>query len=110
MKRKRLVWSRSRTRSRSRKRRGCAVLALARSSQRYLSVREPCTELRDADQEVGGGAGHVGLPAPARPVGAGGWAANAKKVYRLYREEGLSMRAKRPRRHRAALLRQMTTT
>lgn len=36
-----------------------------------------------------------------------GWGANAKKVYRLYREEGLSMRAKRPRRRKAAQVRQL---
>ena len=31
---------------------------------------------------------------------------NVKRVYRLYREEGLSLRLKRPRRNRAAKLRQ----
>ena len=36
-----------------------------------------------------------------------GWGVNAKKVYRIYREEGLSMRAKRPRRHKAAQVRQL---
>jgi putative transposase len=39
-----------------------------------------------------------------------GWAANAKKVYRIYREEGLSMRSKRPRRHKAAQVRRMLPT
>jgi putative transposase len=28
-----------------------------------------------------------------------GWTVNHKRVYRLYREDGLSMRVKRPRRH-----------
>ena len=37
-----------------------------------------------------------------------GWAVNAEKVYRIYREEGLSMRAKRPRRHKAAQVRRAT--
>ena len=37
-----------------------------------------------------------------------GWAVNAKKVYRIYREEGLSMRSKRPRRRKAAQVRQLT--
>ena len=31
---------------------------------------------------------------------------NVKRVYRLYREEGLSLRLKRPRRNKAAKLRQ----
>lgn len=39
-----------------------------------------------------------------------GWAANAKKVYRIYREEGLSMRSKRPRRNKAAQVRRMLPT
>ena len=35
-----------------------------------------------------------------------GWLVNRKRVYRLYREEGLSLRHKRPRRHRSAQQRQ----
>jgi hypothetical protein len=30
---------------------------------------------------------------------------NVKRVYRIYREEGLSLRLKRPRRNKAAMLR-----
>jgi putative transposase len=35
-----------------------------------------------------------------------GWLVNRKKVYRLYREEGLVLRRKRPRRRRSAAVRQ----
>lgn len=35
-----------------------------------------------------------------------GWQDNHKRVYRLYREEGLSLRLKRPKRNKAARLRQ----
>ncbi|AIY41381.1 Mobile element protein [Collimonas arenae] len=35
-----------------------------------------------------------------------GWQDNVKRVYRLYREQGLSLRLKRPRRNRTARLRQ----
>ena len=35
-----------------------------------------------------------------------GWMVNHKRVYRLYREEGLSMRVKRPRRHVSAAYRE----
>ena len=35
-----------------------------------------------------------------------GWKANHKRVYRLYRNEGLSLRHRRPRRNKAARLRQ----
>lgn len=31
-----------------------------------------------------------------------GWRVNHKRVYRLYKEEGLNLRSKRPRRHKAA--------
>lgn len=39
-----------------------------------------------------------------------GWKDNHKRVYRLYREQGLSLRHKRPRRSRAARLRQPKQT
>lgn len=35
-----------------------------------------------------------------------GWRDNHKRVYRLYREQGLSLRLKRPRRNKSALKRQ----
>lgn len=35
-----------------------------------------------------------------------GWQDNVKRVYRLYREEGLSLRLKRPKRNKSARLRQ----
>jgi putative transposase len=34
-----------------------------------------------------------------------GWHVNHKRVYRLYKEEGLNLRTKRPRRHRTAATR-----
>lgn len=37
-----------------------------------------------------------------------GWAVNAKKVYKIYRDEGLSMRAKRPHRYKAVQVREVT--
>ena len=35
-----------------------------------------------------------------------GWRDNHKRIYRLYREQGLSLRLKRPRRNKSALKRQ----
>ena len=35
-----------------------------------------------------------------------GWRDNHKSIYRLYREQGLSLRLKRPRRNKSALKRQ----
>lgn len=37
-----------------------------------------------------------------------GWHVNRKRIYRLYREEGLSLRIRRPRRHRSAVARAKT--
>jgi putative transposase len=34
-----------------------------------------------------------------------GWRVNHKRVYRLYTEEGLALRGRRPRRHRSAVAR-----
>jgi len=36
-----------------------------------------------------------------------GWRVNAKRTYRLYREEGLGVRRKRPKRRRNAMARQV---
>lgn len=89
-------------------RRGCAVLVCARSVQRYQSVREPCTELRMRIKDLTASRVTWGYRRVHVLLVREGWAVNAKKVYRIYREEGLSMRAKRPRRHKAAQVRQMT--
>lgn len=88
-------------------RRGCVVLRFARSTQRYVSVREPCMELRQRIKELAATRVTWGYRRLHVLLEREGWGANAKKVYRLYREEGLSMRAKRPRRHRAAQVRQL---
>ena len=37
-----------------------------------------------------------------------GWPVNAKRVYRLYREEGLVLRRKRPKRRRSAAIREQS--
>jgi putative transposase len=86
----------------------CEVLTCARSVQRYESVREPCTELRMRIKELTAARVTWGYRRVHVLLEREGWTVNAKKVYRLYREEGLSMRAKRPRRHKAAQARQMT--
>jgi hypothetical protein len=52
------------------------------------------------------GEGALWLPASACPVAAGRLRDNHKRVYRLYREEGLSLRLKRPERNKSARLRQ----
>jgi len=89
-------------------RRGCSVLVFARSVQRYESVRDPCTALRMRIKELTASRVTWGYRRVHVLLAREGWAVNAKKVYRIYREEGLSMRAKRPRRHKVAQVRRMT--
>jgi len=81
-------------------RRACQATGLQRSSQRYRSRRDPQTELRIRLRD---------LPARVRYgyrrlhilLRREGWPVNHKRTYRLYAEEGLSIRPKVPRRKRA---------
>lgn len=54
-----------------------------------------------AAQGAGARAGTLRLPAAARAPAAGGLLVNAKRIYRLYREERLVIRLKTPRRKRS---------
>lgn len=50
--------------------------------------------------------GSLWLPQSSRHAQAGGLGDNHKRIYRLYREQGLSLRLKRPRRNKSAQRRQ----
>lgn len=50
--------------------------------------------------------GSLWLPQSSRHAQAGGWRDNHKRIYRLYREQGLSLRLKRLRRNKSAQRRQ----
>ena len=87
--------------------RACSNLAVARAVIRYESVADPQIALRMrlrelASARVGYGCRrlHILLWREGRDM-------NHKRVYRLYREEGLSMRRKPPRRRRACLKRKL---
>jgi putative transposase len=86
-------------------RRACGVAMISAASLRYQSVRPDQKPLRLRLRDLAAvrlGAGyrqlHVFL---ARE----GWKVNHKRVYRLYREEGLCLRRQRRRRHRSAAVR-----
>ena len=76
------------------------------STYLYRSVARDTTALRLRIQEITQTRVHYGYRRVHVMLQREGHKDNIKRVYRLYREEGLSLRLKRPRRNRAAKLRQ----
>ena len=74
-------------------RRACRVLATPRATHRYQSVADDQAPLRNRMKEIAGV--HVTLFAVGRypriciKLRREGWPVNRKRVYRLYKEEGL---------------------
>jgi putative transposase len=87
-------------------RRACALAMCSRSLYRYESRRDPRTELRARIREIAQVRVRYGYRRVHVLLGREGWKANHKLVYRLYREEGLSLRRKRPKRHVSAVHRE----
>ncbi len=86
-------------------RRACRIAPIARSSLRYQSRRPDQRPLRLRLHDLAGvrlSAGYRQLHVFLRREG---WAVNHKRVYRLYREEGLCLKRQRRRRHRSATAR-----
>ena len=83
-------------------RRACGVIGFARSSQRYRSVADPQTELRMRLRELAASRVRYGYRRLWLLLRREGFTVNHKRVYRLYREEGLAIRTKTPRRRRAS--------
>jgi len=87
-------------------RRACEVLAFARSSCRYQPVPNEQTALRIRLRELAAVRVRYGYRRLHVLLRREGWPINHKRVYRLYREEGLQMRTKTPRRHKTCRVRQ----
>lgn len=83
-------------------RRACKVTGFPRTTQRYRSRRDPQIELRMRLKELAAARVRYGYRRLHVLLRREGWMVNAKRVYRLYVEEGLSIRAKTPRRRRAS--------
>jgi putative transposase len=86
--------------------RACRALETPRSSIRYIGRRPPETALRRRLHEIAGVRVHYGYRRMHVLLRREGWNVNHKKVYRVYREEGLGLRRKKPKRRRAAMARQ----
>nr|WP_097462131.1 IS3 family transposase [Mangrovitalea sediminis] len=87
-------------------RQACAVLMLSRASYRYKSIARDATALSMRIREITQVRVHYGYRRVHVQLQREGWEDNHKRVYRLYREQGLSLRLKRPRRNKAAKRRQ----
>jgi putative transposase len=82
-------------------RRACRALAVARSSQRYRSVAQNQTALRLRLRDLAAARVRYGYRRLHVLLQREGWVVNHKRVYRLYRLEGLSLRLK-PKRKRVS--------
>lgn len=87
-------------------RRACQALGFPRSSQRYQSIRRDRAELRIRLRDLAAVRVRYGYRRLHLLLRREGYLVNAKLIYRLYCEEGLTMRSKRPRRHRSGQVRQ----
>ncbi len=81
-------------------RRACGLLAMRRSSFRYASRRPEDAALRERLLGLAGERGRFGYRRLHVLLRREGWTVNHKRVYRLYREAGLSLRWRRRKRRR----------
>jgi putative transposase len=88
-------------------RRACAVAMCSRALYRYESRRDPRAELRARIREIAQARVRYGYRRVHVLLDREGWKANHKLVYRLYREGGLGLRRKRPKRHVSAVHREV---
>jgi putative transposase len=82
------------------------VLKISRASYGYKSVARDARPLIGRIKEIASARVHYGYRRVHVLLRREGWKDNHKRVYRFYRGEGLSLRHKRPKRNKAARLRQ----
>ena len=87
-------------------RRACALTRQHRSTQRKPSIRDPRLEIRQRMREIVQTRIRYGYRRVQIMLRREGWAVSKNLVYRLYREEGLVLRSKRPRRRKMVVLRE----
>lgn len=75
-------------------RRACGLAGLCRASVRYVSHRDPQTALRMRLKELAASRVRFGYRRLTVLLRREGWAVNAKRVYRIYKQEGLMIRTK----------------
>jgi putative transposase len=87
-------------------RRACALTRQHRSTQRKPSTRDPRTEVRQRMHEIVRTRIRYGYRRVHIMLRREGWSVGRNLIYRLYREEGLSLRTKRPRRRKMVVHRE----
>ena len=87
-------------------RRACQAAGFHRSSQRYRARSDPQVELRMRLEELAAARVRYGYRRLHTLLRREDWPVNHKRIHRLYREEGLSIRPKAPKRKRAWRYRQ----
>ena len=83
-------------------RRACKLTRQHRSTQRKVLTSDPLTELRQRMHEIVATRVRYGYRRVHILLRREGWEVGRNRVYRLYREEGLALRSKRPRRRKMA--------
>ncbi len=86
-------------------RRACQVVELGRSTNYYTSRADPQTALRVRLRDLAEARVQYGYRRLHVLLRREGWHVNAKRVYRLYDQEGLALRTKKPKRRRSAVAR-----
>jgi len=82
--------------------RACRLLAVNRSSVRYRSRKPDQGPLRRRLRELAATRTHAGYRQIHVYLRREGWKINHKRTYRLYIDEGLGLRRRRPKRRRSA--------
>ncbi|OGH99326.1 MAG: transposase [Candidatus Melainabacteria bacterium GWA2_34_9] len=90
-------------------RRACEVVNFVRSSYYYKSRRDRQEFLRMRIKDISQTRIHYGYRRIHTLLKREGWKINHKRVLRLYREEGLQMKKKKPKRRVSVKLRQIET-
>jgi putative transposase len=82
--------------------RACKVIRLFRSAWYYRSRRRDDRAVRERIKEIAAIRVRYGYNRIHTLLRREGWKDNRKRIHRIYREEGLNLRSKRPRRNKAA--------
>src|SRR5215212_10145517 len=87
-------------------RRACGVVRATRSSVYYRSRKDPLTALRQRMRELAQTRVRFGYRRLLVLLNQEGWEVGKERFYRVYTEEGLALRRKRPWRHATAVHRE----
>ena len=87
-------------------RRACSLTRQHRSTQRKPSIRDPRLDIGQRMREIARARIRYGYRRVHIMLRCDGWAVGRNLVWRLYREEGLALRSKRPRRRKMVVHRE----